>query len=61
VSESTHSTASLLPPQGSTVVVSPSDTGFLLMRVLTGNYEAEKGTLEPARRTLQCTPAAPKA
>lgn len=38
------------------VVVAPSDTGLLLMRVLTGNYEAEKAVLEPARRTLQCTP-----
>ena len=44
------------PPAASTVVVSPSSTGFLLMRVLTGNYEAEKDALEPARRTLQCTP-----
>jgi uncharacterized membrane protein len=48
------------PPPGTTVVVSPSTTGFLLMRVLTGNYEAEKAVLEPARRTLQCTPI-PKA
>ena len=39
------------------VVVPPTDTGVLLMRVLTGNYEAEKAVLEPARRTLQCTPA----
>lgn len=43
------------------VVVAPSDTGLLLMRVLTGNYEAEKAVLEPARRTLQCTPSKPSA
>ncbi|MBC7917125.1 MAG: DUF1254 domain-containing protein [Rhodoferax sp.] len=42
-------------PEGSTVVVSPSKQGFLLMRVLTGNYEAERATVEPARRTLNCT------
>ena len=45
------------PPAGAEVVVSPSPTGFLLMRVLTGDYAAEKHVLEPARRTLQCTPA----
>lgn len=44
-------------PAGAQVVVSPSTTGFLLMRVLTGNYEAEKAVLEPARHTLTCTPA----
>lgn len=58
VSDSSYSSATLLPPPGATVVVSPSSTGFLLMRVLTGNYDAEKGTLEPARRTLQCTSSA---
>lgn len=42
-------------PEGSTVVVTPSKQGFLLMRVLTGNYEAERATVEPARRTLNCT------
>ncbi len=42
-------------PESSTVVVSPSKQGFLLMRVLTGNYEAERATVEPARRTLNCT------
>lgn len=41
------------------VVIAPTDTGVLLMRVLTGNYEAEKAVLEPARRTLQCTSSAP--
>lgn len=49
---------STLPiPTGAQVVVSPSTTGFLLMRVLTGNYEAEKAVIEPARHTLTCTPA----
>jgi uncharacterized membrane protein len=43
-------------PAGSRVVVAPSSTGFLLMRVLTGNYEAEKAVVEPARRSLMCTP-----
>jgi uncharacterized membrane protein len=42
-------------PEGSTVVVAPSKQGFLLMRVLTGNYEAEKDVVEPARHTLHCT------
>lgn len=41
-------------PAGAKVVVVPSAKGFLLMRVLTGNYEAEKSTVEPARRTLTC-------
>ncbi len=41
-------------PEGSTVIVSPSARGFLLMRVLTGDYEAEKTRVEPARRTLKC-------
>jgi uncharacterized membrane protein len=44
-------------PQGSQVVVSPSTRGFLLMRVLTGNYEAEKALVEPSRRTLVCRAA----
>jgi uncharacterized membrane protein len=44
-------------PNGSTVVVAPSSTGFLLMRVLTGNYDLEKGVVEPARRTLSCAKA----
>jgi uncharacterized membrane protein len=43
-------------PAGSQVVVAPSTQGFLLMRVLTGNYDAEKENVEPARRTLKCTP-----
>ena len=43
-------------PAGSQVVVVPSATGFLLMRVVTGDYEAEKSLIEPARRSLSCTP-----
>jgi len=43
-------------PAGAQVVVAPSRTGFLLMRVLTGDYEAEKAVIEPARHTLTCTP-----
>ena len=42
-------------PTGSQVVVAPTSSGFLLMRVLTGNYDAEKAVVEPARRTLKCT------
>jgi len=45
-------------PAGSRVVVTPSRQGFLLMRVLTGKYDAEKAVVEPARRTLQCTASA---
>ena len=48
------STAQKPVPAGSEVVVSPTLTGFLLMRVLTTDYQAEKAVLEPARRTLQC-------
>lgn len=44
-------------PTGSTVVVAPSKTGFLLMRVLVGNYDIEKSSVEPARRTLSCARA----
>jgi uncharacterized membrane protein len=42
-------------PAGSEVVVAPTKTGFLLMRILTGDYDAEKAIVEPARRTLACT------
>ena len=42
-------------PAGSTIVQSPSVQGLLLMRVLTGNYAAEKVRLEAARRTLVCS------
>ncbi|OYT93834.1 MAG: hypothetical protein CFE43_00355 [Burkholderiales bacterium PBB3] len=55
VSERGSDAAQRVPP-GSQVVVAPSTTGFLLMRVLTGNYETEKALVEPARRTLSCTP-----
>ena len=48
-------------PSGSQVVVSPSVKGFLLMRVLTSDYAAEKDRVEPARRTLTCTPQTAKA
>ena len=42
-------------PSGARLVVSPGTRGFVLMRVLTGDYEAEKALVEPARRTLQCS------
>lgn len=42
---------------GAVVVRSPSTKGFLLMRVLTADYEAEKSVVEPARRTLVCRKA----
>lgn len=60
VSETGTSDARPIPPAmpaGAQVVVSPSKTGFLLMRVLSGDYEAEKAIIEPARRTLACSPA----
>lgn len=44
-------------PKGAQVVVSPSRRGFLLMRVLTGDYATEQSVVEPARRTLRCAPA----
>ena len=40
--------------KGSKLITSPSTQGFLLMRVLTGNYQAEKSMVELARRTLRC-------
>ncbi len=42
---------------GTVVVRSPSTKGFLLMRVLTGDYQAEKSVVEPARHTLGCRKA----
>ena len=42
-------------PPGARLVVSPSTRGFLLMRVLTADYEAEKAVVEPGRRSLQCS------
>jgi uncharacterized membrane protein len=56
ISEDGNSIAKTIP-SGAQVVVSPSKTGFLLMRVLTGDYEVEKSVVEPARRTLACTAA----
>lgn len=44
-------------PQGAQVVVSPSGTGFLLMRVLASDYQTDQVALESARRTLRCEPA----
>ena len=44
-------------PQGAQVVVSPSGTGFLLMRVLASDYQVDQVQLETARRTLRCEPA----
>ena len=43
-------------PEGAQVVVSPSGTGFLLMRVLASDYQADQAQLEAARRTLRCEP-----
>lgn len=59
VSEGANATANPIP-QGSEVVVSPSTKGFLLMRVLTRDYATDKDRVEPARRTLQCTPSSQK-
>jgi uncharacterized membrane protein len=53
VSDQSGQADSTIPP-GARVVVSPSHRGFLLMRVLTGDYESEKAVVEPARRTLMC-------
>lgn len=50
------STPSRPVPPDSRVITTPSSTGLLLMRVLTGDYDAEKAMIEPARRTLTCTP-----
>ncbi|MEY3446377.1 MAG: hypothetical protein RIR45_1132 [Pseudomonadota bacterium] len=44
-------------PAGASIVVVPSKQGFVLMRVLTGNYALEKDVVEPARRTLTCSKA----
>lgn len=56
VSEGPNANAPAVPA-GARVVVTPSRQGFLLMRVLTSDYAAEKAVLEPARRTLQCNKA----
>lgn len=42
-------------PAGSTLVLTPSDQGFLLMRTLVADYAREAAVVEPARRTLQCS------
>jgi len=47
-----------LPP-GVTVVHAPSSRGMLLMRVLVGDYAAEREEVEAARRTLRCEPLRP--
>jgi uncharacterized membrane protein len=44
-------------PAGSEVVITPSATGLLLMRVLTGDYDTQKSLVEPARHTLRCDAA----
>jgi uncharacterized membrane protein len=44
-------------PSGAQVVVTPSRQGFLLMRVLASDYQADQVLLESARRTLRCEPA----
>ena len=54
VSEGPNAQDPAMPP-GTRLVVSPSTQGFLLMRVLTADYEAEKAIVEPARRSLQCS------
>ncbi|MFM7703625.1 MAG: DUF1254 domain-containing protein [Rubrivivax sp.] len=47
-----------LPP-GVTVVHAPSSRGMLLMRVLVGDYAAEREAVEAARRTLRCEALGP--
>ncbi|MGI9134075.1 MAG: DUF1254 domain-containing protein [Rhodoferax sp.] len=44
-------------PPGAQVVVVPSHQGFLLMRVLTADYAAQRAAVEAARRTLVCAKA----
>jgi hypothetical protein len=43
-------------PAGAKVVTAPSGRGLLLMRVLVGDYAAEREAVEAARRSLRCTP-----
>jgi uncharacterized membrane protein len=53
------STAGAAPtqlPAGARPVIAPSARGLLLMRVLVGDYAAERDVAEPARRTLRCEP-----
>jgi uncharacterized membrane protein len=44
-------------PASAEVVVSPSKTGFLLMRVLASDYQTDQAVLEAGRRTLRCQAA----
>jgi uncharacterized membrane protein len=37
-------------------LTAPSGRGLLLMRVLVGDYAAEREAVEAARRSLRCTP-----
>lgn len=53
VSQGSNPSAPAVPP-GATVVVVPSETGLVLMRVLTGNDGAQPSVVEKARRTLAC-------
>lgn len=43
-------------PAGAQRVMAPGGRGLLLMRVLVGDYAAEREAVEAARRTLRCTP-----
>lgn len=45
-----------LPPADAQQVVSPSDSGLLLMRVLVSDAGKEFERLDAARKTLQCQP-----
>ena len=45
-------------PAGIRRVTAPGGRGLLLMRVLVGDYAAERVAVEAARRTLRCTPLA---
>jgi uncharacterized membrane protein len=43
-------------PAGARLVKAPGGRGLLLMRVLVGDYAAEREAVEAARRSLRCTP-----
>lgn len=47
-----------LPEPTTRVVRAPSRRGIVLMRVLVGDYAAERETVEAARATLRCGPLA---
>lgn len=52
---SPHASVSLAhPPAGTQVVVAPSDTGLLLMRVLVGDVGRDLARAEALRQTLRC-------